>query len=124
MGFESWKTKAKQLKNEIHALYLASKDPRTPWYAKVLAALIIGYALSPIDLIPDFIPVLGYLDDLIIVPAGIVLLLKMIPEEVMEESRQNARVLSEQKKPKNWIAGLVIVLIWLLAIYAMVRIFW
>jgi uncharacterized membrane protein YkvA (DUF1232 family) len=122
MGFESWKSKAKQLKNEIHALYLASKDPRNPWYAKVLAVLIIGYALSPIDLIPDFIPVLGYLDDLIIVPAGIALLLKMIPKEVMEECREKARSQSEQKNPKNWIAGLVIVLIWLLAIYVMVRI--
>jgi uncharacterized membrane protein YkvA (DUF1232 family) len=86
--------------------------------------LIIGYALSPIDLIPDFIPVVGYLDDLIIVPAGIALLLKMIPRQVMEECRQKARSQSEQKSPKNWIAGLIIVLIWMLAIYAMVRIFW
>jgi uncharacterized membrane protein YkvA (DUF1232 family) len=122
MHFESWKTKAKRLKKEIHALYLASKDPRTPWYAKVLAALIIGYALSPIDLIPDFIPVLGYLDDLIIVPAGIVLLLKMIPKEVMEEARQKVRSQSEQKNPKSLIAGLVIVLIWVLTIYVMIRI--
>ena len=91
MDFASLKAKAKQLKSEVYALYLASKDPRTPWYAKALAALIIGYALSPIDLIPDFIPVLGYLDDLIIVPAGIVLLLKMIPKEVMEECREKAR---------------------------------
>jgi len=124
MDFESWKTKAKQLKNEIHALYLASKDPRTPWYAKVFAVLIIGYALSPIDLIPDFIPVLGYLDDLIIVPAGIVLLLKMTPREVMEECREKARSQSKKKEPKSWIAGLVIVLIWLLTIYVVVRIIW
>jgi uncharacterized membrane protein YkvA (DUF1232 family) len=124
MYFESWKAKAKYLKSEVYALYLASKDPRTPWYAKVLATLIIGYALSPIDLIPDFIPILGYLDDLIIVPAGIVLLLKMIPKEVMEEARQKARSLSEQKNPKNLIAGLIIVLIWLLAIYVMIRIIW
>jgi uncharacterized membrane protein YkvA (DUF1232 family) len=124
MHFESWKTKAKQLKGEVYALYLASKDPRTPWYAKVFAALIIGYALSPIDLIPDFIPVLGYLDDLIIVPAGIALLLKMIPREVMEECRQKARSLPEQKKNKKWIAGLIIVLIWLLAIYVGGRIIW
>jgi uncharacterized membrane protein YkvA (DUF1232 family) len=124
MHFESWKTKAKQLKREVYALYLASKDPRTPWYAKVLAALIIGYALSPIDLIPDFIPVLGYLDDLIIVPAGIVLLLKMIPKEVMEEARQKVRSLSEQEHPKKWIAGLIIVLIWVLTIYVMIKIIW
>jgi len=124
MDFASLKAKAKQLKSEVYALYLASKDPRTPWYAKVLAVLIIGYALSPIDLIPDFIPVLGYLDDLIIVPAGIVLLLKMIPKEVMEECREMARSLSEQKKPKNWTAGLVVVLIWVLGIYVMVKIVW
>jgi uncharacterized membrane protein YkvA (DUF1232 family) len=124
MHFESWKAKAKQLKREVYALYLASKDPRTPWYAKVLAALIIGYALSPIDLIPDFIPVLGYLDDLIIVPAGIVLLVKMIPKEVMEEAREKARSLDEQKNPKNWIAGLIIVLIWLLGICVVIRIIW
>ena len=124
MDFASLKAKAKQLKSEVYALYLASKDPRTPWYAKVLAVLIIGYALSPIDLIPDFIPVLGYLDDLIIVPAGIVLLLKMIPKEVMDECREKARLQSEQKNPKNWIAGLVIVLIWLLTIYVVTRITW
>ena len=121
MHFESWKTKAKQLNNEVHALYLASKDPRTPWFAKVFAALIIGYALSPIDLIPDFIPVLGCLDDLIIVPVGIVLFLKMIPKEVMEECREKARSQSGNKNRKNWIAGLIIVLIWLLAIYAVIK---
>jgi len=124
MHFASLKGKMKQLKREVYALYLASKDPRTPWYAKVLAALIIGYALSPIDLIPDFIPVLGYLDDLVIIPAGIVLLLKMIPKEVMEESRQKARSLSEKKTPRNWIAGLIIVLIWVLAIYVVIKIIW
>jgi uncharacterized membrane protein YkvA (DUF1232 family) len=116
--------KAKQLNNEVHALYLASKDPRTPWYAKVFAALIIGYALSPIDLIPDFIPVLGYLDDLIIIPVGIVLFLKMIPKEVMEECREKARSQSGNKNPKNWIAGVIMVLIWLLTIYGVVRIIW
>jgi uncharacterized membrane protein YkvA (DUF1232 family) len=84
---DSWKAIAKKLKNEIRVLYLAYKDPRTPWYAKVFAVLIIGYALSPIDLIPDFIPVLGYVDDLIIVPAGMALLLKMIPKEVVDEYR-------------------------------------
>ncbi len=110
---------------EFHLTWTAmSKDPRTPWYAKVFAVFIIGYALSPIDLIPDFIPVLGYLDDLVIVPAGIALLLKMIPKEVMEECREKARLQSGNKNPKNWIAGLVIVLIWLLTIYVVVRIIW
>jgi uncharacterized membrane protein YkvA (DUF1232 family) len=85
MDIRSWKTKSKQLKSEVYALYLASKHPRTPWYAKSFAVFIIGYALSPIDLIPDFIPVIGYVDDLIIVPAGIALLIKMISKEVLEE---------------------------------------
>ncbi len=117
MGVKSWKTKAKQLKAEIVALYLASKHPRTPWYAKVLAALIVGYALSPIDLIPDFIPVVGYLDDFIILPAGIVLLIKIIPGDVLEECRAKAQSDLLKSKSKNWVAGVVIVLIWLLAIY-------
>ncbi len=119
-----WTEKAKQLKNEVYALYLASKDPRTPWYAKIFATLIIGYALSPIDLIPDFIPVLGYLDELVIVPAGIILLLRMIPKEVMEECRERARSQSRDAKPKKWVAGVVIVLIWLLALYLVVKIVW
>ena len=117
MDIESWKAKAKQLKTEIVALYLASKHPGTPWYAKVLAALIIGYALSPIDLIPDFIPVAGYLDDLIIIPAGIALLIKMIPRDVLEECRAKAQSDLLSNKSKNWVAAVIIVLIWLLAIY-------
>jgi uncharacterized membrane protein YkvA (DUF1232 family) len=87
----SWKEKAKQLKTEVYALYLACRDPRVPWYAKALMGLIIGYAISPIDLIPDFIPVLGQIDDLIIVPAGISIVIKMIPKDVMEECRQKAK---------------------------------
>ncbi len=115
MDLKSWKTKSKQLKTEIKALYLASRHPRTPWYAKVLAALIIGYALSPIDLIPDFIPVVGYLDDLIIIPAGIALLIKIIPEDVLQECRSKAQ--SDSLKRKHWVAGAIIILIWLLVLY-------
>ncbi len=124
MDIRSWKTKSKQLKSEVCVLYLASKHPRTPWYAKAFAVLIIGYALSPIDLIPDFIPVIGYLDDLIIVPAGIAFLIKMIPEEVLEECREKARFQSMSKKRRNWIAAIVIVLIWLSAIYITLRLLW
>jgi len=75
------------LKNEAFAVYLAAKDPRTPWYAKAVAFLTIAYAFSPIDLIPDFVPVLGYLDDLFIVPAGIALAVRLIPPEVLAEAR-------------------------------------
>ena len=109
---------------EMVALYLASKHPRTPWYAKVLAVLIIGYVLSPIDLIPDFIPVLGYLDDLIIVPAGIALLIKIIPADVLEECRSKAQSDLSDGKPRNWIAAIFIVLIWLLAIYLGFSLIW
>jgi uncharacterized membrane protein YkvA (DUF1232 family) len=120
----SWKTKAKKLRTEIVALYLASKHPGTPWYAKALAALIIGYALSPIDLIPDFIPVVGYLDDFIIVPAGIALLIKIIPRGILEECRTKAQSDVLNRKSKNWVAGVIIVLIWLFAIYLSLSLIW
>ena len=87
---ERFKQKADQLKQEVYALYLAYKDPRVSWYARLFAACVIGYALSPIDLIPDFIPVLGYLDDLILLPLGIGMALKMIPPAVLAECRQKA----------------------------------
>src|SRR5512143_138194 len=85
------KSRARALKTETYALYLAARDPRTPWFAKGLVLLIVAYALSPIDLVPDFVPVLGYLDDLIIIPGGIALALRLIPGEVMEQSRRQAR---------------------------------
>jgi len=107
------KKQAHALKTETYALYLAVRDPRTPWYAKVLAGAVVAHTFSPIDLIPDFIPVLGYLDDLIITPVGIWLALKMIPPEVMAESREKAKAAFNAEKPKNWIAAVAIVLIWL-----------
>jgi uncharacterized membrane protein YkvA (DUF1232 family) len=109
---ERWKQRARELKQEVHALALACKDPRVPWYAKLLAVSIVAYALSPIDLIPDFIPVLGYLDDLILVPLGIYLLLKVIPPEVMSECRTQARLANSRMKA-NWIAAGVILAIWI-----------
>ena len=110
--FESLKQKARGIKTEARALYLACKDPRVPWHARAFALCVAGYAFSPIDLIPDFIPVIGYLDDLIIVPLGIFLAVKMIPPDVLEESRKKARESTDQKKPVNWIAGFVILGIW------------
>ena len=124
MDIKSWKTKSKQLKSEIYALYLAYKHPRTPRYAKVLAAFIIGFALSPIDLIPDFIPVVGYFDDLIIVPLGIALLVKIIPGDILEECRAKAEADLSRRKPKNWVAAIIIVLIWLLVIYLILVLIW
>lgn len=108
------KEKFKQLKRETYAIYLACKDPRVPWYAKVLASCVVAYAFSPIDLIPDFIPIIGYLDDLLIVPLGIFLVLKMIPKNVIEECRQKAELTINQDKPTNWTAAIIIVIIWLL----------
>ena len=113
MRIDAWKQTAKQLKREIHAVYLAMKDPRTPWYARVLAAIIVGYAFSPIDLIPDPIPILGYLDDLVLLPLGIILLIKIIPSEVLVECRAKAAASAESKQPKNWIAGSIIIALWI-----------
>ena len=113
---EHWKHRASQLKVETYALYLACRDPRVPWYAKAFVAIVVGYALSPIDLIPDFIPVLGYLDDLVLVPLGITLAIRMIPKTVLEECRANAAELLNQDKPRNWVAASIIVLIWLLSL--------
>ena len=102
---EKWKAKIGHLKSETYALYLAYRDPRVPLYAKIFAALVVGYAFSPIDLIPDFIPVLGYLDDLIIVPLGIVLALKMIPIDVLDECRLRSQEIMAKGKPKSRIVS-------------------
>ncbi len=111
---DTWKARARQLKTEVYALYLAYKDPRTPWYARIFAAIVVGYAFSPIDLIPDPIPVLGYLDDLVIVPLGIFLALKMMPAEVMAESREKAAKAIAEGKPVNKVAAAVIIFVWLI----------
>ncbi len=111
---ESWKRKAKELKVQVYALYLAYKDPRVPRYAKIFAACVVGYAFSPIDLIPDPIPVLGYLDDLVIVPLGVALAVKMIPADVLAECQEQARELVKQGKPVNKVAAAIIIGIWIL----------
>jgi len=111
------------LKTEIHAVYLACKGPRGPWYAKALMALVIGYALSPIDLNPDFIPVLVQIDDLIIVPAGIAIVLRMIPKDVLDECRERAKSEPIDTKTK-WVIAFIIIMIWLLAIYFVLQLIW
>jgi uncharacterized membrane protein YkvA (DUF1232 family) len=110
----SWKRWAHRLKLEVVAIYLAYRDPRVPWYARAFAALVLAYAFSPIDLIPDPIPVLGYLDDLLLIPLGVALALKMIPADVMAECRERARLAGSQPKPRNWIAAAAIVAVWVL----------
>ena len=88
---ESWKRRARALRADVHALALALHDPRTPWYARLVAFAVIAYAVSPVDLIPDFVPVLGYLDDLVLVPLGVAAVARMIPAEVLAECRGRAR---------------------------------
>lgn len=112
LSIENWKHTAKRLKSETQALYLAYRHPRTPWYAKVFAGLVIAYAFSPIDLIPDFIPVLGYLDDLLLVPLGITFAIKMIPPEVMADCRMQVEIERENKKPGYWLSAVIIIVIW------------
>jgi uncharacterized membrane protein YkvA (DUF1232 family) len=107
------RARAGALKADTLALYYAYRDPRVAWPARLVALAVVAYALSPIDLIPDVIPVLGYLDDLILIPAGIALALKMIPPVVMAESREKARMTLAEGKPVSWVAAAVIVAIWI-----------
>lgn len=109
--FKRW---ARSVKRDAHALYLAARDPRVPWYAKGLALAVAAYAASPIDLIPDFIPVIGYVDDLIIVPLGIALVIRLIPPEIMAEHR--ALAAAAQDRPVSNSAAAVIVSLWIIAI--------
>jgi uncharacterized membrane protein YkvA (DUF1232 family) len=112
MGLAQWKQRARLLKREVRALALACRDRRTPWYAKVLAGCVVAYALSPIDLIPDVIPVLGYLDDLVLLPLGVLAVRAMIPAAVLAECRARAEAAGEAGRPRNWVAAAVIVGLW------------
>lgn len=118
------KQRAKQLKSDIPAVFLALKDIETPWFAKIFAAITVVYALSPIDLVPDFVPVLGYLDDVILLPALVALTIKFIPKEVFEKHRQAAEGLWQNGKPKKWYYGIPFVLIWIVILALIVRAIW
>ena len=109
--FASLKQRARAIKADALALYFAARHPNTPWHAKLAALLIVAYAFSPVDLVPDFIPVLGYLDEVILLPLCIALVLKLVPDAVMLECR--ARAAETLQKPVNWLAGALIVAIWL-----------
>jgi uncharacterized membrane protein YkvA (DUF1232 family) len=113
MMWQAWRQRARQLETETYALVLALRHPRVPWVARVVAACVVGYAFSPIDLIPDFVPVLGYLDDLLIVPLGIALAIKLIPADVLAECRAQSREVMAQGKPVNWIAAGVVIAVWI-----------
>jgi uncharacterized membrane protein YkvA (DUF1232 family) len=109
----AWKEKAEALETQVYAVYLAYRHPRTPWYAKALALAVTAYALSPIDLIPDFIPILGYLDDLVLLPAGVLLVIKLVPPEVMAECQRRAADLKASGAPQFRWMGVVVILLWL-----------
>ncbi len=115
------KTRAKKLKTDIPTLFLALRDKDTPLLAKILAGITVGYALSPIDLIPDFIPVLGYLDDVILLPVLIALTVRFIPREVLERNRRQAEGMWESGKPKKWYYAIPIMAIWILIIVLVVK---
>jgi len=122
--FDKIKTWAKSLKRQIFILYFACKDERVPWHAKVFTACVVAYAFSPIDIIPDFIPILGYLDDVILVPIGIMIALKMIPKSVLTDCEVKAEEMMKKGKPKNWIVGSLIVMIWVfIIIWAIIYIY-
>ncbi len=108
---ETLKTRARALKRETYVLYLAARDPRTPWYAKAVAAAVVAYAFSPFDLIPDFIPVVGYLDDLILVPIGIALALKLVPAPIIADCRARAQV--AEGRPVSRLGAAFMIAIWL-----------
>ncbi|HWQ14404.1 MAG TPA: DUF1232 domain-containing protein [Roseiflexaceae bacterium] len=111
VGLRRW---ARALKRETHALYLAARDPRTPWYAKAVAVCVAAYAFSPIDLIPDFVPLLGYLDDVVLVPLGVALALRLIPPHVMTEARTQAGAAAQ--RPVSRMGAVGIVTLWLLLV--------
>lgn len=120
MALHAWKQGARRLKRETYALYLTARHPDVPWYVKVLAVSVVAYALSPIDLIPDFVPVLGYLDDLILVPLGVALVIRLTPREVFADCRLRAQQELERGALDGWlparIAMIVIVVIWTLVL--------
>lgn len=116
MNAGSWKRRARQLTAQTYALYLAYRHPKTPWYAKVFAVLVVGYVFSPIDPIPDFIPGVGLLDEMVVVPIGVLIAAKMIPRDVFDECKEKAREVEEDEKPVIRVAVVVIVAIWLLCV--------
>jgi len=119
--FDNFKLKVKELKYNLSALYLAFKRKDVPVLAKFFIIIAVGYALSPIDLIPDFIPILGYLDDLIIIPFFIFLSIKFIPKEIMDECRNQAMDLWKDGKPKKWYYAIPIILIWIIVLFLIIK---
>jgi uncharacterized membrane protein YkvA (DUF1232 family) len=122
--WKAWKNQVAALKQNTYALYLASRDPRTPWRAKLVVLLVVAYALSPIDLIPDFVPVLGYVDDLLLLPLGIALAIKLIPPDILAECRARASAQSSAELSRSYTAAVVIALIWITASLILASLAW
>lgn len=120
----NFKERAKKLKSDIPAIFLALKDRKTPIIAKIFACITVIYALSPIDLIPDFIPILGYLDDIILLPLLVTLTIKFIPKDVFEQSKKESEGMWQKGKPKKWYYSLPVILIWILIIWIIVKALW
>jgi len=122
---DRWKKWVQRLKTETYALYIAYTDPRVPWYAKAVAAFVVAYTFSPFDLIPDFIPVIGYLDDLIITPVGLALAIKMIPDEIMLEARRKAEDSSERVEQVGQVARIgMLIVVSILVLLGLLVFFW
>jgi uncharacterized membrane protein YkvA (DUF1232 family) len=123
-----WRARTRRLRHDVYTLYLACRDPRTPWIAKAVAAGLVAYAFSPIDLIPDFIPVLGYLDDVVLLPLGVLLVSRMIPPTVMAECRERAERSLQTGRPVTWLGAAIVLAVWVaLALGGIVlarRVFW
>lgn len=115
------KEKLKQLKQKTAIIYVAIKSPKTPWYAKAVGAIVICYALSPIDIIPDFIPILGYIDELLLIPLGVLLTMKLIPKNLWCEFQEEAKTIWENGKPKKWYYAIPIILLWLILFLIIIR---
>ncbi len=114
--WQLWKNRVAGLKQNIYALYLASRDPRVPWLAKLVVVLVVAYTLSPIDLIPDFIPLLGYIDDIFLLPLAIALAIKLMPPDIWEEYKARARAQLAAELPRSYAAAVVIAIIWIIVI--------
>lgn len=115
-AIQTFKRRMKKIKEDIFIIAEAYRHPETPFFAKLFAIIVVAYAFSPIDLIPDFIPILGFLDDLILIPLGIAILLKILPDQVIQDSREKVAAAGKVKH-KNWAAGAVILLLWALLLY-------
>ena len=121
---KQWQQKAKELKREAYALYYACQNPRVPWYIKLMAICAVAYALSPIDLIPDFIPVLGLLDDLILLPLAIVLILKLIPADIMDDCRRQAETAITSPLSKSYRRGATVIIIGIWFLSGVLLVLW